>query len=66
MAIWQGLLPNFIPPESAGMTGFRQESVGQGKELYLTANAFIFLVQMRYGESLTYCTVLQKKKKKKG
>jgi hypothetical protein len=32
---------------------------------YLTANAFIFLVQMRYGESLTYCTVLQKKKKKK-
>ena len=30
---WQGPLPNFIPADSAGMTGFRQESVGQGKDL---------------------------------
>jgi hypothetical protein len=37
MAIWQGLLPNFIPPESAGMTGFQQESVGQGKDLIFEA-----------------------------
>ena len=35
MAIWQGPLPNFIPLESAGMTGFRQESVGQGKDLHI-------------------------------
>jgi hypothetical protein len=33
---------------------------------YLTANDFIFFLHMTYGESLTYCTVLQKKKKKKG
>ena len=38
MAIWQNCLPNYIPPDSAGMTGFRQESQGEGKDLYATYN----------------------------
>jgi len=33
MEIWQGPLPNLIPPESAGMTGIRQESQGHDKDL---------------------------------
>ena len=30
---WLGPLPNIIPPESGHSSGFRQESVGQGKDL---------------------------------
>jgi hypothetical protein len=30
-----------IPPDSAGMTGFRQESVGQGKDLAFSLASFI-------------------------
>ena len=32
--IWLGGLPNIIPPESGNSSGFRQESVGQGKDLH--------------------------------
>ena len=43
--IWQGPLPNFIPPESAGMTGFQQESQGHHKDL---EHFIIIIVDSKY------------------
>ena len=46
--IWLGGLPNIIPPESGNSSGFRQESVGQGKDLQIERNGTVWPKCLRY------------------